>query len=106
MAVDEKASEYPQKNHWKMTTALLADTAHIRDTTEGCEDSEHTGSNATHMHSFCEQVQSTERLDNEIQILNERSEVLVFEHKPSPGTMNKTIAPATIMKEISPRSYL
>lgn len=37
VAVDEKAKEYPQKNHWKMTTALLADTAHIRDTTEGGE---------------------------------------------------------------------
>lgn len=32
VAVGEKANEYPQKNHWKITTALLAKTAQIRET--------------------------------------------------------------------------
>lgn len=32
VAVGEKANVYPQKYHWKMTTALLANTAQMRET--------------------------------------------------------------------------
>ena len=32
VAEGEKASVYPQKYHWKITTALLADTAQMSDT--------------------------------------------------------------------------
>lgn len=31
VAVDENAKEYPQKNHWNITTALLAETAQINE---------------------------------------------------------------------------
>lgn len=31
VVVVEKASEYPQKNHWNMTMAFAAATAHISD---------------------------------------------------------------------------
>lgn len=31
VAVGEKAREYPHRYHWKIQTALLAETAHIRD---------------------------------------------------------------------------
>ena len=32
VAVGEKPSEYPQRNHWKMTTTLLAETTQMSET--------------------------------------------------------------------------
>ena len=62
VAVEEKASEYPQKNHWKTVTALLADTAHIKVTGRGLESDLGIHSDGTYEHFSVERDQNIGRL--------------------------------------------